>query len=450
MRSTKPLWRERIYQKRASIFLVAYIALLFLLLKNIFSVIYSGSSYFSGFLYSFDMTSTLIGIPFLALVSTYVIKRINAKEFSDNVIFLLNMIYFIPGTVYIISMNAGRQYLLLLIGYWIVLVLAQWLIPYPQRQMFGKIKMDHSQAIRLLTGGMIILSVAIAVQYGNGIEAFMDVYAVRLEARESDIHWLIKLLYKIPACIIPVLVAYYIKDKHYFTVLLLAVAQILLFTIAANKSYLFMLAVVPAFAIIRADVKNLPFLCSLLCAAAFLECLYTHMNGEGIIQYVIRRFFMTPAYAGRFYYNYFIGQGNRLFYFEESLGRLWSLLGLPNYHAYSAGREVGMQLSTSLNLNTGLVGAAIASYGVAGVFVCPVLHVFAFRFLDLATKRMENALLWLSFAIVIIVEVLNSNYFPEQFIQLSGLLFATIAVSMLANRENATQNVAVARSDENA
>lgn len=356
----------------------------------------------------------LAGILFAVIIILYSVNLLKKNSLTATVLFLLNLIFFIPGVFYSVICVENSGFFYCIVVYWTVMCLAETV-----RFRFKSgvsIKLSHNWGeetpFMILSIITIALSLLIAFKYGNGIKVFFveDIYTIRIAMRESTMSWRLVAFYKALSMIVPVMVTYSILKKKWGLVILLSISQISMYTIACNKNMIYALIVAFLFAIFNVKKEHFPklfllFMVVIVCEGFILE--------EGFFSNIFRRVFELPNVGGYLYYDYFITNRNPLYYLSYSWQSLSDLLRLPNnYNNVSVGLTVGRHyFANTTNFNTGLVGAGLAKYGIVSLIISPIATVIGLKIFDFFLPKNINSKIKFTVFAILIVELISAPEF---------------------------------------
>jgi hypothetical protein len=155
-----------------------------------------------------------------------------------------------------------------------------------------------------IIGLFMIADIVIYIKYGNSVLYLFKldkVYDIRLKARDAVPGKLKYIISWSAMVIVPASIAWCLKRKQYFLIVLPIIIQVLIFTIGGTKSHIFTLALVVFLYLLFAFKKMewfVPCLNGLLAASLLLKNAF-------IMAVVVRRAFFFPMSISYSYYEFF-------------------------------------------------------------------------------------------------------------------------------------------------
>jgi len=431
---------KRLLEKQ-QLCLVVYTVLVTFALIKIFPVklpIYANS------IFEVDMT----GYRFiLTIIICIFLIRNTARYIKDDVtmsnllIALINCFYFIPGIIFLTITESEIEYYFFYIGFWLVMLVLNSLIP--QSKEF-KITFKSDKNKRFLYMFLIvcttIFSCAISL-YLNGFSLALlnilnisSVMDMRLSFREENIHWVIWNFILFSSTVIPIWVIICLKTKKYFIVGFLIFTQISLYSISANRLFLFSLLLA---IVIYLFANNYKFIYIFFLLSYIFMILEIAIFDESfIVTDTIRRISYVPNIIGEYYYDFF--SHNAPDYLRQYFSRLAALLNFKSKYTIQIPTLIGsLYTGGSSNYNTGLVGAGMGNYGFISIIISPLTYLLSFRILDAILYKLTDIKVKLAIAFILAMVLVNTNqWFESLFAPSFMLLFYISLIIMPMNLTN--------------
>lgn len=267
-----------------------------------------------------------------------------------------------------------------------------------------------------------------------------NVYKLRFAFREENTHWILLAYITFAAKIIPILVVISIElKKKYIYIVLLAISQIFLFSIGANRLFLFDLLLI--IMVYYFGKKNHKILVYLLLAVYLLIYVENYIN---ITQYgleLIRRISITPNLISQFYFDFF--KVNPPDFLKQHLDWLTHYFNLyESNYTTPIPRIIGSIYSSNIgeNMNTGLVGGGFANYGMYSLILSPLGFILSFRLLDSILYKLKENNIKLAISVVITTYLINSNQFFSLLFKPSEVLMLFLSLMFLQMEFNGSND----------
>lgn len=312
------------------------------------------------------------------------------RNLSANIMLFLVCVSFIPTTSIIIFMPVANKFIILTFLYWLMLFgLYQYLpsVKLP-KQTPSNINYLYSFCVVVLCAVVIYIS----GRYTNFRLHFhlLDVYGIRLEAREFGIPIWLTYLCSAAATLLPIMLVYYLSCKRYFLVIFLAFIIFLNFSIAGNKSVLFF-SFCCFFGYLFYTYKRMRLFCWVMILICVVSICETYIFKSSIASRLfINRLLYTPAELNIYYYDFF--STHELDYFRQGILRR---LGMESSYSTDISFLIGEVYfgRPEMRANNGLFADAYSNLGVLGVFVLPPILIFILKLLDACSRGLDEKLI---------------------------------------------------------
>ncbi|WP_416327430.1 hypothetical protein [[Eubacterium] hominis] len=351
------------------------------------------------------------------------------KYVSSLIVLYINILYFIPGflmnLVYDTDIYFMNYYALFWIGFIfahkIVIVLGK---KNPQPVL---IKLNLKSYKWFYNTGIVIVfctfSLVVSLFFNGGRISITNLFNLdevlesRAASSQLNIHWLIWYPIVCASMILPIWITLAYKNKKYWMIAFITITILSMYSIGANRSFLFMLG----FAIIFSFYKDDDLLLiKIMVFALVLVCIERYLNNGYPVMNIIRRLTITPNGESRFYVDFF--QQNVPDLAKQILERWLHPLGINSNYDLRISAAIGNTYLNGSNCNNGLVGYAIANYGSLGIIIGPILYALSFRLIDKIMKKITYKKMLHVTAIVFALQITNSYGWAEYLILPSFLL----------------------------
>lgn len=332
------------------------------------------------------------------------------KRISPSAIMLLlfNVLYFIPGcTLYGLSGVLTDIYFLFFMGYWILLMVFNMLMP--DFKIYHRSNPSNNFIFYFLVFLFSLIAVAVTGIY-NGFRFQFDlinVYENRLAAREVYMPLVFRYLYGIIAVVIPIVVVFFLIKKKYLLAIILSFIQFLLFSFGANKAMIFSLFLAYVIYYFYQEKKIVWILWGIILINIIAIFEYLYFNSFIITALGPNRTFLVPNKLSYFYFEFF--QSHPYLYLRESFLR-W--FGLKSPYDMGISRIMGglHYGNYETNANNGMCGDAFAQLGWLGMIVYPFLMVLVFKLFNACSKGIDIRILLIS-CISFAISFINASFF---------------------------------------
>lgn len=419
--------------------LIAYVILLqYLFIFDFKDTLLSAFGY-KLFVYNFNLLKYFFSCFASVLIIKDIINRLQSNLLTDNCIILLELLYFLPGTVFQAVTNASWQFILFYLGFWAMLVLWDRILPrYKGRlkKMFAMI--DTSQGAMFLTISVFIITVylvfamRIELTYSRFMLALRDVYGIRAAGKAANHHWLLQTILYYSVYIGVVLIALHVSRKKYALAALLCLCEVILFSVQAERMVLFYMLIAIASGLIFVDKRLL--LSALVTIMVLIVYEGIRYTAEGRVASVFQRFSIIPNRLAEQYYDFF--SGNEPDYLRTSLPRIAKLIGwISPYKTKSIEYLISVNYYNFVhNPNTGMVGGAMAQFGIWSVFVSSFGYIASFRIFELAAEKIKDSRAYFVLAVTLVVLAINGYSMLANILKGSYFTMLLVSVSLLDTR----------------
>lgn len=389
-------------------------SIIFRLLIEVVYVIFINKYYFQ-FSIKFNYEKYILSW-IIFIISLLIINKIISRENIKNSIIITYLIYimnYIPLISFWSLTDLSIKFFIYINIYWFfilsLILLYSKIKIRPKRVYFGrKISM-------LLLWGVFILASIFALIYSykyNGLKIHIgldDLYELRATAKEGNNSTLINLLYRwVSTVIFPLFALNFFIRKKWVTFVFVCYLQLLMFSVAGHKFYLFIIPVALVAYYFYNDrfLNYIPKWLSIFVLFSLFESLI--FKTYYVADLFVRRLLYLPAKISYYYYDYFNYNEPVYFAYDMVLKRL-GIIKTPYSEPVSI--VIGAKyFNTTLdvNSNTGMFGDAYANLGFYAIIIFPVIFVLAMMLIDVITYNIPKKYL-ISIIISIVIFLINGE-----------------------------------------
>lgn len=405
-----------------------YIVLIYILAFCIWPQIKTSQFTIYKYILSGNFGKTLYCFLFSIIMWVIVNNKYSVNStFSSRVIFLLTMLYFIPGLAICSVLNTDWGYINCYIIYYFVMVVADKAMRHPDKP-FRIITFKQSNILIIC---LIILCFLYPFILGmlfnksfslsNIMLTLNDPYGVRANAREKSISWAFLLLEYWGVYFGAVMVTYSFKKRKYWLAIAFILIELFYFTLQGNRIILFIVIIAALLGFFKVNNKYLSLVFVGLLAFQLVELfIFKENESIGMVTNVFRRFTVVPNIISPKYYDYF--QTAMPDFLRGHFPSISALLGVESEYNFNIGNVIGQEyFGMNLNANTGMVGGAFFEFGYLGIFIDPIMFVLSLRLIEKVLINADNenvmtvSLIYTSLAInswAIWSQLIRPSYIP--------------------------------------
>jgi len=392
---------------QSDLFIVFLIILYKFTLDYIYAEILSPLYSYYGFTMDFSANKYMLTIGVVFILMKPMLNLLRKGNGSSMVIFLLSIVYFIPGCTVFALANLDDRYFVFFLVYWVILVSTQLLLPTIKGNLFHRI--ENPIIFNYIIIGFAVVAIMISGIYTGFRLHFTlkNIYDLRLSARELNLPSIAEYMLSASYVILPLGTMYYIVNKRRSMVQILMFVQFLSYSFNGKKSVLFTMLVVALIGKFYNENRQ-RWIVSAFVGLNFIGMVEA-LLGDGtsdIVRLIHRRVFFTPPLLGSYYFEFFSANG--FDYLRQSILR-W--FGVTSTYAVPIQRLIGLQYYNNIetNANTGMCGDAFANFGWLGLFY-PLLIILALRVFDKSSRNLDpriTALMW----VLLFYKFINGTFF---------------------------------------
>ena len=359
----------------------------------------------------------------LLILILFMMKIVKMNLFSSNVMMLLFLISFVPMTCLMRFNPMDFSFFILYSTYWLALILCYLFVPRIKVNP-NKFKTKISMQLWFIIIFFLIIILFLSGYYHNFRFTInlLDVYAFRIEQRESNYPSIFGYIIPAASNILPLFLIYFLIKKKYVWVIVLSVFMILNFSLGGHKSVLaklFLVFLGYLFFNYKSIYKYSWGLISLILISIIELKTFSTIF---ITNFIVRRVLFIPAKLNYYYYDFF-SKNSPDFYFQGPLRRL----GLESEYKISISRIIGENyfFSDEMSANNGLFSDAYANLNILGVLILPLILVFIFKLGDSVSIGLPAKLMFLP--IIAFTTSFNSGFFTSVLLT-NGILLLLICL----------------------
>ncbi len=369
---------------------------------------------------------------FIVLIIHVINKDDNNEKKGAAILSILLCVSAVPSTTVIAYFNISPLFSIMLCIYWIITVIAYEASVLKQKKIFS---LDRTGSLFYFITAIFVLNIIIIIIRYTGLNIsfdLSDVYEARTIFKQNQIPTILRYLFFGSTMVFPIVVVYALKTKKRKLAAVAAACQLLAFFSDGRKSTLFMLilTIIGYYFVKNFSIKLIPVGSFGIILLGFAEKLFCHSNN--IINYIIRRLYLIPAYLNYAYYDYFSGSPKDMLR-QSIMGRL----GFESPYTQPIPEAVGTQYYGGSYCNNGLFSDAFANFGFIGVIVFPIILALAFKWLD---RCSENLSLGASLGIIISMSVAFLSSFFFTVMLTHGFIISCIVVYAMPIPNNGNKN----------
>ncbi len=344
----------------------------------------------------------------VVIASFFHIKRIlitSEDRVSNTIIIFIYFLNFIPFTTTIYAGTEHLLYIILNCIFWFVFVFMTNMLSKKPLKLLPTIKTGtytlNNKLIATIGLASVFIVFYVSWRY-TGFRLkfnFLNIYDIRLEAREYSWPTVLIYLYSWTNAINNVLFAYCLIKKKNLFALLFFLTQMLSFGVAGNKGVFLLpflvflvVKIYQNHSIVRMKIITLYGLLSL---SLFSIIEYIIYKSFYLASLFVRRVMFTPCILNRFYFDFFSNhepdfyRGSFLRFFGatspySSYGGIPYMIGSIYYN------------SPIMSCNNGLFSDAFSNMGYIGIIVLPIIISLFLYLFDRSTLQLDSRITFVS------------------------------------------------------
>lgn len=392
---------------KLALYLFSSVTLMRLVIEYVYNTQISVFFKYSGYLDDFDISRSVISWLLMYSLLPFIVKYVNEMKFSSVVLYLLYIVGFVPGLILMTYMELDFIFPWYL--YYLFLFIFACVVKIPVLK--NKHAYMNKTSVYLLMAFFSSIILFIWIYYAHGRINFnlLNVYTLRLDAREFDMPMVLRYIFASMKIALPVFVVWSLKNKLRLMAALFSLIQLMIFFTDGSKSTFFSLlvSILGYFVLVNHvhRIKYIPIGISLLGFFSVLE--YKIFETFYISAIVIRRVMFVPQSLNIRYYDFF--STHTPDYFRLSL---FKYIGFESPYNSSLGALIGSYYSgnNNLNANNGLFSDAYANFGTIGILIMPLLLILLLKFIDVLSNGLTVDAI-LGAIITFTVSLISASFF---------------------------------------
>lgn len=344
--------------------------LYYLTLHIIFKIDTSVIHFYAGFFNNFSIYNFLVSyFMFFLLLMLNLRLVLTPKKVSEYVMLLLFFLAYSPTNVLFSFGILDISYFFYAQIYWLCLSIIIWWYSFYQMKLpviNDIIKKRMSLCVLVISCSIVVY---VFIKYAKFVFMldFIEVYSLRLSARQYPMSKVLIYLFGFARAAIPLFLGYSVLNNRWKTSLFLIIIQFCNFSVDGSKDVYFITILV----LIVAIVYN-PFINRIIAMLMFFGVatsqLLSQLGFNLINNVIIRRVLFLPQQISYCYYDYTLSNAPNYF------NNLLRFIGLNNYKPNIPFLIGEMYFNSPItSANNGLVGDAFWNLGVYGIIVFPLL-----------------------------------------------------------------------------
>lgn len=367
------------------------------------------------FQYNPNNTNMFLSYLILMIITSIFALFYDSKKPSSIMILLIYMLAYVPNTSLYYGMGLPHFFLFISSMFWFVIVgLYPFICKIKIKTIESVNKPITVKCVKFVPVAFFVFIIVFSAYY-NGLYLTLDlsiVYDLRAAAKENSFGPILSRLIPWAGNVVfPVSAAIALKNRKYITLVVFTFAQIVTFSLAGTKTYLFAFAFsIIGVILINSDkyFKYLPFGMAGITILGYT--LYKWFNVTFIANYIVRRVLFTTSYNNWRYIEFFIS--NEKQYLRNSFMRWLKNFGVSIPYAENFSSFMGELIYNrpDANVPAGTVADAYGNFGIIGLIIYPIFMIIMFRLLDKVSINIPAACV-LPVIITSTEYILNGNVF---------------------------------------
>ena len=291
---------------------------------------------------------------------------------------------------------------------------------------FTQSKVYRSVVSLIMFGGFVYYIVSSTGNFSFSI-TLDDVYETRALFKEGTNDIIVFLKSALGGFLFPCLIVSYIRKRNKALTILFTFLQLIMFSLAKDKAYLFLVLAAYGFAFFFKMIEERNRSVNTILAGG---CAITALSLFGVLEnllynIIVRRFFVIPSWLNYVYYDYFYNNP-KIWWRQDTF--LIDKLFTPVY-SDSVPVMIGKEYfgSRVTNPNAGMFAEAFSRCGYLGIIIYPLLLAFLLNLMQSVYKDTDKSvLIMMAFTLSISLEndIITSTSFVFVFVIILAFSFA--------------------------
>ncbi len=388
-------------------------------LDIIYSTIIVEAYDYQHYIFNPSINSIIISWFLLITILPFIVYCSRGNNLSSIILFLFGLFSFVPtSTMIAFNSQYNITYIILIYVYWLLFFIVTIKMPTIYLNFKTNSFFFINVLIFLIVGSVIYVSYRFTgFRFHFGL---MDVYDLRVEAREYSVPTVFNYLLSAADYVLIFVLIYFITLKKYFLSIIFFILNLLNFGISGSKHIVFLLFLsLSVYLIFKTkDVRKyiLPFLIIVL-SLSLIE--YKYYETNFLTLFLSYRVLFIPSKLHYIYYDYF--SNHDFDYFRQSFMKFF----LVSPYKENIGFIIGEFDTGAIEgrANNGLFSDAFFNLGIIGVLIFPLALAFILKLFDGAVRSL-NKRFYFSIALSIFLALLSLPLTTA--LLSSGLLFFLI------------------------
>jgi len=390
------------------LFLIIYRFLSDYTYKNIITNLYDYQNYNV----NSDFFSNSLSWIFFLLLAPIIVKNILISTLSSNIISLLAIFSVVPtSTLIAYNKNYEINYVIFIFLYWFILLSLNLFVKKIVIKSFFILDRINKFIIFLLVSAVIFTSfIFTGFRFHFGL---LDVYDLRVEAREFELNFIIGYLLSAADYILPIILVDTMLKRKITTSLFLVICIFLNFGIAGSKHIIFLLFLsILGYFFIKSNRFSFFYLFFLILVLILALIEFGYLGTYFLTLFLSYRIMFLPSSLHYIYFDFF--SKNEFDFFRQSYFK-WFIDSPYKENIGFLISEYGSG-QTGGRANNGLFSDAYFNLGIMGVLIMPFILIIIFKLIEGAVENLNPKLVF-SISISLFMSVLS--------LPLSTVLFST-------------------------
>ncbi len=337
-------------------------------------------------------------------------KYSRLEFFSDQVIMLLLLFYFLPGIVISGVLNFERTYQIQYFLYCIALLFFDAIIGCSEKKIisFDSLKFDFVRTCIIIISFVypffLIKIFGKSLSISEIILTLNDPYGVRSASKELNVNWVILTVEYWLSYFSFIMITYYLKKKKYWLAVMFTMCGLFYFILQGKRIFFFFIVVAICLGIFKVSRKYLKYVFLGTVLIQVVEIFSSASTGLGMITNIFRRYALVPNIISTSYFDFF--QNAEHDWLRGTFTHFFGLLGLESPYGYEINTLIGQKYyGFGMYANTGLFGGGYYEFGTFCIVVDTIMFVFVLRIIEKILSKAQYdhklmfAIIWASLSI---------------------------------------------------
>ena len=415
------------YRKSNKFLWIMSVVILRLLLDVIYLRVISPQFAYAGLGHSFSTSAIIYSWLIMVGALLIVLPCLDRKDFFlPHASLFLFLLFFVPWTSFVSCKPQKLDFLFCETVFWyMTFLLLHKRIHFNISRSVTKGSEPVVIAISLV---MMLTVVYISAVYAHFRMKFdlVDVYDLRMEAREYKLPTIIAYLWAATSNVLPILMIYFVSRKRWWMVSIMALVVVMNFSINGSKSTFFKLFLCFLFYFFaNNELKHkIPMFLAAFVGLGIVE--FSVFHSGFIADVIVRRSFYVTSLLDSYYYDLINQFGPAVFSHKVAGHDVQFYIGELYF-----GRD-------SMRANNGMFSDAYMNLGWLGCFVYPVLYMLFFNVCEHFLVCHKPQIKW--YAVFLMVLTMRSSEFTTTLLT-HGMLLLFLTMMFMPRERTLESNV---------